>query len=111
MEFQNESFSSEPCMVGWLRQLDIEALVKACQACLSVKQKPASAPLHPWIWPSQPWQRMHLDFAFLPFMDKSFLIVVDAQSKWAEEVEMSSMTTAKTITALRHLFATHGLPE
>ncbi len=38
---------------------DIEALVKACQACLSMKQKPASAPLHPWIWPSQPWQRIH----------------------------------------------------
>ncbi len=44
-------------------------------------------------------------------MDKSFLIVVDAHSKWAEVVEMSTTTTAKTITALRHLFATHGIPE
>lgn len=89
---------------------DVEALAKSCKACLAVKQTPANAPLHPWIWPSQPWQRIHIDFAG-PFMDKSFLIVVDAHSKWAEVVEMSTTTTAKTITALRHLFATHGIPE
>ncbi len=89
---------------------DIEALAKSCQACLAVKQSPAKAPLHPWTWPSRPWQRLHVDFAG-PFLNQSYFIVVDAHSKWAEVVEMTKTTTAKTITALRHLFAVHGIPE
>ena len=96
----------------WWRGMDkdIEALGKSCRACLAVKQAPATAPLHPWVWPSRPWQRIHIDFAG-PFLDKSFLIIVDAHSKWAEVVEMSQTTTPRTITALRQIFATHGIPE
>ena len=36
---------------------------------------------------------------------------MDTYSKWAEVVEMAHTTTAKTIVALRNLFATHGIPE
>ena len=97
--------------VWWLGVAkDIERMAKSCKSCLSVKQAPPKAPLHPWIWPGQPWQRIHIDYAG-PFMEKSFLIVVDAHSKWAEVVEVPSTTTTKTISVLRHLFATHGLPE
>ena len=39
-----------------------------------------------------------------------FLIVVDAYSKWPEVKILSSTTSAKTIEALREIFATHGLP-
>ena len=46
-----------------------------------------------------------------PLSQQELLIAVDAHSKWAEVVEMSQTTTAKTITALRHMFATHGIPE
>ena len=89
---------------------DLEAMARSCCACLAVKQAPANAPLHPWAWPSQPWQRLHIDFAG-PFLDKSFFIVVDAHSKWPEVVEMCQTTTAKTIETLRHLFAVHGISE
>ena len=82
-------------------------MARSCRACLAVKQAPANAPLHPWAWPSQ---RLHIDFAG-PFLDKSFFIVVDAHSKWAEVLEMCQTTTAKTIETLRHLFAIHGIPE
>ena len=58
---------------------DLEAMARSCRACLAVKQAPANAPLHPWAWPSQPWQRLQIDFAG-PFLDKSFFIVVDAHS-------------------------------
>lgn len=96
----------------WWPGLDkeIEDLAKSCLPCQSVKQAPAAAPLHPWIWPTKPWQRIHMDFAG-PFLGKSFLIVVDAHSKWPEVFEMTSTTSAKTIVALRHLFAAYGLPE
>ena len=47
------------------------------------KQAPPVAPLQPRIWPSQPWKRIHVDFAG-PFMGDSYLIAVDAHSKWPE---------------------------
>ena len=44
-------------------------------------------------------------------MRKSFLIAVDAHSKWPEVIPMSTTTAEKTVSELRKLFATHGLPE
>ena len=89
---------------------DIEALAKSCLPCQSVKHAPAVAPLHPWVWPTKPWQRIHIDFAG-PFMGKMFFIAVDAHSKWPEVYEMSSTNVVKTIAVLRHMFAAYGLPE
>ena len=89
---------------------DLEALAKSCSSCAAVKQAPNKAPVHPWTWPTRPWQRVHLDFAG-PFLNKSFLIAIDAHSKWAEVTEMPTTTTTKTIIVLRHLFSTHGIPE
>ena len=96
----------------WWKGLDkdLEEFGRSCCACLAVKQSPAKAQLHPWTWPDRPWQRLHVDFAG-PFLNQSFLIVVDVHSKWAKVVEMTHTTTAKTIATLRHSFATHGIPE
>ena len=41
----------------------IEELVKGCQSCQSFRESPAATPLHPWIWPTKLWQRIHVDFA------------------------------------------------
>ena len=41
----------------------IEELVGASEICQSVKNAPPVAPLHPWVWPEKPWQRVHADFA------------------------------------------------
>ena len=89
---------------------ELESLVKSCPDCAVVKQAPAKAPLHPWSWPTRPWERIHIDFTG-PFMNKSFLIVVDAYSKWAEVIEMSQTTAARTISALRQVFSSLGMPE
>ena len=43
-------------------------------------------------------------------MGKTYLLVVDAHSKWPEITEMSSTTTYKTIAELRKMFAAYGLP-
>ncbi len=60
-------------MYGGL-QLDkeIEILAKSCDSCLSVKQAPPTAPIHPWTWPSKPWTRIHVDFAS-PFLEENVL--------------------------------------
>lgn len=89
---------------------DIDRVVKSCKACQEVKQPPAIAPLHPWVWPGRPWTRIHVDFAG-PFLGSSYLVVVDAYSKWPEVWQMSNTTSAKIIEVLRHLFATCGIPE
>ena len=97
--------------VWWNRiDKDIESQAKACLQCQEQQSKPLVAPLHPWIWPTSPWKRIHIDFAG-PFQDKMFLIVVDAHSKWPEVVQMSTTTTSKTVEVLQVLFAKYGLPE
>ena len=94
--------------VWWLRiDKDLESLVRSCKDCAAVKQAPAK---YPWTWPNRPWERIHIDFAG-PSLNKSFLIIVDAYSKWADVIEMSQTTAARTITVLRNVFASHGLPE
>ena len=96
----------------WWPGLDksLEQIAKDCQACKSTKNMPAVAPLHPWIWPSRPWQRLHIDFAG-PFKGRMFFILVDAHSKWPEVVEMKTATTEKTIEVMRTLFASYGIPD
>ena len=88
---------------------DLEDRAQGCVACQGVKNSPPVAPLHPWVWPATPWQIIHVDFAG-PFMNKTFLLVIDAHSKWPEIVEMNSTTTQRTITELRKLFSAYGLP-
>ena len=88
----------------------IEELARYCQDFQAVKHTPAVAPLQPWIWPSQPWKRIHLDFSG-PFQGMSYLVAVDAHSKWPEVFPMTSTTAIKTIETLRRLFSSYGLPE
>ena len=94
----------------WFPGLDseIETLVNACSVCQSVQKSPPVAPLIPWTFPGRCWERIHIDFA--DFERQSYLIVVDAYSKWLEVIEMSTTTTHRTIQELRKLFASHGLP-
>ena len=89
---------------------DLEKLAKSCTQCQSYRNMPAAAPLHPWLWPSKPWQRIHIDYAG-PIDGKMMLVVVDANSKWPEVIPMSSSTTQATIEGLRRLFAAYGLPQ
>ena len=44
------------------------------------KTSPCS-PLHPRECPARPWSRVHVDYAG-PFMEKKFLLIIDAHSKW-----------------------------
>lgn len=44
---------------------DLERHVHNCVDCQAVKNSPAAAPLHPWLWPAKPWQRVHLTWQAL----------------------------------------------
>ena len=89
---------------------DIEALVQACQPCQSVKNAPVFFSVASVVMAKyEPWVRIHIDFASP--LQKMFMLVVDAHSKWPEIIEMPSVTASKTIDELRKLFAAHGYPE
>ena len=51
---------------------DIESTVIESSDCQAVKHRPAQALLHPWEWPKQPWDRLHLDYAG-PFCGRRYL--------------------------------------
>ena len=89
---------------------ELERVVKGCHTCQVHRKLPALAPLHPWAQADRAWSRLHIDFAG-PFLGQSFLIVVDAYSKWLEVDTMTSTTARVTIKKLQRLFATHGIPE
>ena len=89
---------------------DIERTVKQCMSCQQCQSSPPSAPLQPWVWPSRPWSRLHIDFAG-PVAGTVFLVLIDAHSKWIEVVPMTTATSLTTIQQLRQIFARFGLPE
>ena len=62
------------------------------------------------MWPSSPWERIHVDFAG-PLEGHMYLITVDAHSKWPEVHILDSTTASKTIQVLRGLFSRHGIPH
>ena len=96
----------------WWPKLDkeIEDQAKNCRACQAVRHTPVSSPVHPWTWPSQPWQRVHMDLAG-PFLGKMYCVIVDAHSKWPEVFELTTTTSSKIIELCRQLFASYGLPH
>ena len=87
---------------------DIEQLARKCSGCQIHQKAPPKASLHPWEWPSAPWERIHIDFAG-PFLGHMFLIAVDAHSKWPEVHVMNTITASKTIDVLRQIFAQFGV--
>ena len=96
----------------WWPGLDeqVEKCAKACIACQVNQNSPPKAPLHPWAWPTTPWQRLHVDYAG-PINSMMLLIIVDVHSKWPEVYMVNSMTARTTIARLRETFACFGLPE
>nr|XP_039266275.1 uncharacterized protein K02A2.6-like [Styela clava] len=96
----------------WFPNIDerIEQKVRDCSNCQEVRSPANKTPGNPWIWPTKPWQRIHIDYAG-PIMNENFLVVVDAHSKWPEVLRMPSTTSEKTVDALRSLFSKYGLPE
>ncbi|XP_048244738.1 uncharacterized protein K02A2.6-like [Haliotis rufescens] len=97
--------------VWWPKMDDeLELKVKTCSVCQQSRPVQAEASLHFWEWPEHPWSRLHLDYAG-PFLGKMFLVCIDAHSKWLEVFPVNSATSTATIDCLRHMFATHGLPD
>ena len=87
---------------------DIDQVAKTCEACNKFARSLPKTKDHPWIRPTQPWQRIHVDFA--QFQDKHWLLLFDSFTKWPEIIKMDQIKTADTIRVLRDIFSRFGLP-
>ena len=89
---------------------DITTYVNACAGCAQTARDPPRGCVQPRTWPTVPWFRLHLDFAG-PIRGHTFLIIIDAHSKWPEVIPVTQPTTKATISILLHLAATFGYPR
>ena len=95
---------------GYVWWPGIDKDIRYCSACQVNLSSPPAAPVLPIRWPSRPWSRIHVDLAG-PFLNHTFLVVVDAYTKWLEVHLLPAATSSATITSLRKIFATFGVPE
>ena len=107
----------------WWPNIDeeVEMYVKKCSPCQQNRPREPESLLFAWNTPSEPWSRIHVDYAGPwsrihvdyagPFEGKYWLVVIDAFSKWLEIKPMQVSTAAVTIKALREIFCRFGLPR
>ncbi|XP_054272632.1 uncharacterized protein K02A2.6-like [Macrosteles quadrilineatus] len=89
----------------------IESMVRSCHICQSSRNSSVKVPLQQWPKSTRRWQRVHIDFAEEPTSRQQMLVLVDTYSRWIEVFLMNSTTTSSTVSRLRTLFASYGLPE
>lgn len=88
---------------------DIERCIGACDVCASVRPAPPRAAPAPWPSPAAPWERIHIDY--LSIRQQTYLVVIDAYSKWLECINMQNDTTSQSlIRKLKKCFSVFGLP-
>ncbi|CAH8498480.1 unnamed protein product [Schistosoma intercalatum] len=88
----------------------LEQLSRSCTKGALATKAPRKAELQSCPIPQSPWQRIHLDFAG-PLHGQTYLLVVDAYSKWPEIFLMEHPTASCTVSKLRQLFSRFGIPE
>ena len=96
----------------WWPKLDscIADLSSECDICNEQSRVPPKEPIHPWVYPSKPFERVHIDYA--EFQGEFFLVLVDAFSKWVEVFNVGrDSTTSRTQSCLLEVFSRFGIPK
>ena len=94
----------------WFPNIDheIDNIVKSCQSCEKVSNEPNKSQPHPWDWPTQPMDRVHIDY--LEYNKNNFLIMVHSYSKWLDVEIVSHCDTKNTTLFLSKWFSQYGIP-
>lgn len=87
---------------------DIESYVKECEPCQVLRKDKPDKEYGKWAETHFPFERIHIDF--FHFKGKTFLILVDAYSRWLEIRLMSRTDAAKVILELESIFSVFGYP-
>ena len=87
---------------------DIEHYVKSCECCAAASKKRAQDVFSSWNTCTEPMERVHIDF--FHFGGKTFLIFVDAYSRWPEVKDMTQTTASAVSKTLVSIFDILGDP-
>ena len=95
----------------WFPNIDkeIEKLVKTCDTFEKLSNNPNKSLPHPWGWPIEPMDHVHIDF--FEFENNKFLAMVDSYSKWIKIKVANSRKTDNTIKTLKLWFSQLGIPK
>ena len=89
---------------------DIVAMCATCSICQEQASTPAKEPLPPWVFPSKPFERVHVDFA--GYNNRFFFLLVGVYSKWLEVFDMGrDSTTSRTVSCLGEVISRFGIPQ
>ena len=88
--------------------IDIEEMAKSCDMC-SRKNRQAKEKILEWPEESEPWSRLHIDYAG-PIDGKFILVICDAYTKWIDAHVVNTPTSLSTMECLRKTFANFGIP-
>ena len=88
---------------------DIVDFVAGCAVCATFRKQNQSEPLMPHPVPKRPWSKLGTDI--FHFGKHDYLVVVDYLSKYPEVVRLPSKTASAVISALKGIFARHGIPD
>ncbi|XP_059209654.1 uncharacterized protein K02A2.6 [Centropristis striata] len=97
----------------WWPGIDKEAeeIVRSCHACQINSPTSQEVPTTRTELPARPWQMLAVDLCG-PFPSGHHLLVLtDYYSRWVSVDILQNPTSMNIINRMRHLFATHGLPE
>ena len=67
-----------------------ETTVNNCSICQSMRNLADKVTYHPWVFPSAPWTRIHIDYLG-PANGHMYFVIVDAYSKFPEVVKIKSI--------------------
>nr|CAD2180044.1 unnamed protein product [Meloidogyne enterolobii] len=90
---------------------EIEKLVHQCEQCQGASKTPAKTLLTPWLAPNDVFERVHVDFAGPCSDGYTYLLFVDAFSKWPEVCKMHPITAKDTVEVLQSIVYRLGIPK
>ena len=89
---------------------DIENLASHCTQCQELSRRPVTDVPHHWVYPTEAFERVHLDYA--EFEGSHYLLLVDSYSKWVDVFTMNiDCSTTRTADCLLAFIAAHGIPK
>ena len=86
----------------------VEDFVRKCEHCAK-HAVPRKEPMIPSTLPDYPWQKVGTDLFVLG--KDTYIVIVDYFSRYPEIMKLTSTTSLSIISALKGIFARHGIPE
>ena len=96
----------------WWPRLDEDVVKESaqCRVCQQAARSPQQEAIHHWVYPSRPFERVHMDFA--EYKGQHYLVISDTYSKWCDVFCMgTSTTTSHTISCLHRFTSVVGYPS